>query len=204
MAATLTRRQTLAAALAVAALPRLAWAQGARAVPDMTIGDANAPVTIVEYAMFTCPHCAEFYKDVFPKLKAEYIDTGKVKLVFREVYFNRPSLWAAMIARCAPADRYFGIADVLFAQQLDWAGQTDEQALLQKLYAIGRQAGLSDAEMDACMNDRGFAEALVAEYQKNAKADGIDATPTFIVNGQKVDNLPWDEFKAKVDAALGA
>jgi len=204
MAPPLTRRQTLAAALAVAALPRLAWAQGARAVPDMTIGDATAPVTIVEYAMFTCPHCAEFYKDVFPKLKAEYIDKGKVKLVFREVYFNRPSLWAAMIARCAPADRYFGIADVLFAQQLDWAGQTDEQALLQKLYAIGRQAGLSDAEMDACMNDRGFAEALVAEYQKNAKADGIDATPTFIVNGQKVDNLPWDEFKAKVDAALGA
>ncbi|MFO1210754.1 MAG: DsbA family protein [Amaricoccus sp.] len=203
MAPTLSRRQTLAAALAVAALPRLAWAQGARAVPDMTIGDANAPVTVVEYAMFTCPHCADFYKEVFPKLKAEYIDTGKVRLVFREVYFNRPSLWAAMIARCAPADRYFGIADVLFSQQLDWAGQTDEQALIQKLYAIGRQAGLSDAEMDACMNDRGFAEALVAEYQKNAKQDGIDATPTFIVNGQKVDNLPWDEFKAKIDAALG-
>ena len=204
MAPPLTRRQTLAAALAVAALPRLAWAQGARAVPDMTIGDANAPVTIVEYAMFTCPHCAEFYKDVFPKLKAEYIDTGKVKLVFREVYFNRPSLWAAMIARCAPADRYFGIADVLFAQQLDWAGQTDEQALLQKLYAIGRQAGLSDAEMDACMNDRAFAEALVADYQKNATADGIDATPTFVINGVTQKDLPWDQLPAKLDEALGA
>ena len=80
MAPTLTRRQTLAAALAVAALPRLAWAQGARAVPDMTIGDANAPVTIVEYAMFTCPHCAVFNQEVLPKIKANYIDTGKVKL----------------------------------------------------------------------------------------------------------------------------
>jgi protein-disulfide isomerase len=204
MTPTLTRRQTLAAALLVAAVPKLALAQADPAVPDMTMGDANAPVTIVEYAMFTCPHCAEFYKDVFPKLKAEYIDTGKVRLVFREVYFNRPSLWAAMIARCAPADRYFGIADVLFATQLDWAGQTDEQVMIQKLYAIGRQAGLSDKEMDACMQDRAFAEALVAAYQKNSAADKIDATPTFIVNGAKVDNVPWDELKAKIDAALGA
>ena len=210
MRPTLTRRQTLAAALIVAAVPKLALAQGAPAasagpaVPDMAIGDPKAPVTVIEYAMFTCPHCADFYRDVFPKLKAEYIDTGKVRLVFREVYFNRPSLWAAMIARCAPADRYFGIADVLFATQMDWAAQTDEQVMIQKLYAIGRQAGLSDKEMDACMQDRGFAEALVAAYQKNSAADKIDATPTFIVNGTKVDNVPWDEFKAKIDAALGA
>jgi protein-disulfide isomerase len=204
MSPTLTRRQTLAAALLVAAVPKLALAEASPAVPDMTMGDANAPVTVVEYAMFTCPHCAEFYKDVFPKLKAEYIDTGKVRLVFREVYFNRPSLWAAMIARCAPADRYFGVADVLFSTQMDWAAQTDEQAMLGKLYAIGRQAGLSDKEMDACMQDRALAEALVAAYQKNSAADKIDATPTFIVNGTKVDNLPWDQFKAKIDAALGA
>jgi protein-disulfide isomerase len=207
MTPTLTRRQTLAAALLLAAVPKLALAQAtpaAPAVPDMAIGDADAPVTVVEYALFTCPHCAEFYKDVFPKLKAEYSDTGKVRLVFREVYFNSPSLWAAMIARCAPADRYFGIADVLFATQLDWAAQTDEKALIGKLYAIGRQAGLSDKEMDACMQDRGFAEALVAAYQKNSAADKIDATPSFIVNGTKVDNVPWDEFKAKIDAALGA
>jgi protein-disulfide isomerase len=207
MTPTLTRRQTLAAALLVAAVPKLALAEtapAAPAVPDMTMGDANAPVTVVEYAMFTCPHCADFYRDVFPELKADYIDTGKVRLVFREVYFNRPSLWAAMIARCAPAERYFGIVDVLFATQMDWAAQTDEQAMLGKLYAIGRQAGLSDKEMDACMQDRAFAEALVAAYQTNSAADKIDATPTFIVNGTKVDNLPWTEFKAKIDAALGA
>src|SRR5262245_40378681 len=101
MAPTLNRRQTLAAALILAAVPKLALAQAAPAaaagpaVPDMSIGDASAPVTVIEYAMFTCPHCADFYRDVFPKLKSEYIDTGKVRLVFREVYFNRPSLWAA-------------------------------------------------------------------------------------------------------------
>jgi protein-disulfide isomerase len=204
MAPTLTRRQTLAAALAAAALPRLALAQATPPVPDMAIGDPNAPVTLVEYAMFTCPHCAAFYQDVYPQLKADYIDTGKVRLVFREVYFNKPSLWAAMIARCAPADRYFGIAELLFATQADWAVTADEQEMLGKLYRIGRQAGMTDAQMDACMQDRGFAEALVGAYQKNAETDRIDATPTFIVNGERVENLPWPEFKAKIDAALGA
>jgi protein-disulfide isomerase len=212
MAPALTRRQTLAAALTAAAvagvLPRGALAQqtpATRAIPDMTMGDASAPVTLIEYAMFTCPHCAAFMKDVFPQIKSTYIDTGKVKLVFREVYFNKPSLWAAMIARCAPADRYFGIADLLFSTQNNWVTVTDEQQMLQKLYSIGRQAGMNDAQMDACMQDRGLAEGLVAAYQKNAQADGIDATPTFIINGEKlVGENTWEVMKAKLDAALGA
>ncbi len=170
----------------------------------MTMGDPNAPVTLIEYAMFTCPHCAAFMKDVFPKIKADYIDTGKVRLVFREVYFNKPSLWAAMIARCAPADRYFGIADLLFSTQNNWITVTDEGQMVEKLKSIGRQAGMSDEQMDACLNDRSLAEGLVAAYQKNAQADGIDATPTFLINGEKVDNIPWDELKTKLDAALGA
>ncbi len=204
MPPTLTRRQTLFAALAAAALPALARAQASASVAEMSLGDPNAPVTLVEYAMFTCPHCATFNQDVFPKLKAEYIDTGKVRLVFREVYFNKPSLWAAMIARCAPADRYFGIVDVLFASQEKWLTASDEQGLVNNLYAIGRQAGMTDAQMDACMQDRALAEGLVAEYQKNSEADGIDATPTFLINGVKVENIAWEELSAKLDAALGA
>ena len=122
----LTRRQTLAAAVAFAALaglPGLAAAQSTPKVAEMSMGDPNAPVTLVEYAMFTCPHCAAFAEEVLPKIKENYIDTGKVRLVFREVYFNKPALWAAMIARCAPADRYFGIVDVLFSTQQSWAGE---------------------------------------------------------------------------------
>jgi protein-disulfide isomerase len=203
----LTRRQTLAAVLAVplaAAVPGIALAQSAPAVAEMSVGDPNAPVTLVEYGMFTCPHCAAFAQEVYPKIKENYIDTGKVRLVFREVYFNKPALWAAMIARCAPSDRYFGIVDVLFSTQRNWAAEPDEKAMLAKLYGIGRQAGLTDAEMDACMQDRAKAEALVADYQKNAAADGIDSTPTFLINGTKVGNMPYDEFAAKLDAALGA
>jgi len=207
MPMTLTRRQTLAAALAAAAaagLPRLALAQATPAVAEMSLGDPNAPVTLVEYAMFTCPHCAAFAQDVLPKIKENFIDTGKVRLVFREVYFNKPALWAAMIARCAPADRYFGIVDLLFTTQQDWAAETDPQAMLGKLYGIGRQAGMTDEQMNACMQDRALAEALVAEYQKTSAADGVDATPTFLINGEKVGNMPYEEFEAKLNAALGA
>jgi protein-disulfide isomerase len=207
MAMMLTRRQTLAtglAALAVAALPGWALAQSTPSVAEMTMGDPAAPVTLVEYAMFTCPHCAAFNAEVFPQIKANFIDTGNVKLIFREVYFNKPSLWAAMIARCAPEDRYFGIVDVLFSTQKTWASETDPQEMLGKLYSIGRQAGMTDAQMNECMQDRAMAEALVAEYQKHAEADGIDATPTFLINGEKVSNMPYPEFQQKLDAALGA
>ncbi len=207
MAPMLTRRQTLAtglAALAVTALPGWALAQSTPSVAEMTMGDPAAPVTLVEYAMFTCPHCAAFNAEVFPQIKANFIDTGKVKLIFREVYFNKPSLWAAMIARCAPAERYFGIADVLFRTQKTWATPTDPQEMLGKLYSIGRQAGLTDAEMDACMQDRAMAEALVAAYQKHAEADGIDATPTFFINDEKEGNMPYAEFEQKLNAALGS
>jgi protein-disulfide isomerase len=216
MPSTLTRRQIVTALLALVpalalGLPRFASAQstpepGAAApeVAEMSLGDADAPVTIIEYAMFSCPHCADFNSDVFPKVKSEYIDTGKVRWVFREVYFNKQGLWAAMIARCAPQDRYFGIADLIFSTQSQWLMAADEKTLLEALYRIGRQAGLTDAQMNTCLQDRAFAEALVADYQKNAAADGIEATPTFIINGEKVDNQPWEDFKAKIDAALGA
>lgn len=218
MAPTLTRRQILVAAAALApllalGLPRFAAAQSTPTLPDvpeMSLGAASAPLTVVEYAMFSCPHCADFNRDVFAKVKSDYIDTGKVRWVFREVYFNKPGLWAAMIARCAPQDRYFGIADAIFSTQVggwmtDTAGNVlGDDAMMAGLYRIGRQAGLSDAQMDKCMQDRGFAEALVATYQKNAAADGIDSTPTFLMNGKKVGSgyMPWEDFKAKLDAAL--
>jgi len=199
----LTRRQTLLAALAAVATPSLALAQGDRRVGERTLGAADAPVTLVEYAMFTCPHCANFHATVMPRLKEEYIDTGKVRLVYREVYFNRPSLWAGMIARCAPEDRYFGIVDVLFDRQADWAAAENEQELIGKLFSIGRQAGLTDDQMNACLQDRALAEGLVADYQAKATADGIDATPTFIIDGEKQPNASYEELSAKLDAALG-
>lgn len=203
---TLTRRHALATGLAAAALPALPAAlraQAAREVPEIAIGDPEAPVTVVEYWMFTCPHCATFHREVFPQIKANFVDTGKVRFVIREVYFNRPSLWAAMVARCAPEDRYLGISDLLFQRQSSWATTNDPSAMVAELMSIGRQAGLSDDEMNACLADRDFAEALVADFQANAAADGIDSTPSFVIDGTRYGNMGYADFEARLNEALG-
>jgi protein-disulfide isomerase len=153
-------------------------------IPEMAIGSADAKVTVIEYASFTCPHCRNFHDQVYGKLKQNYIDTGKVRFVYREVYFDRFGLWAAMVARCGGEMRYFGIADMIFETQEEWT-QGEPGDIANNLRRIGKTAGLSDAELDTCMNDADMAQKLVALYQKNATADGVEGTPTFFVNGTK-------------------
>jgi protein-disulfide isomerase len=172
-------------------------------VAEMALGSADAPVTMIEYGSYTCPHCAAFHAENFPKLKAEYIDTGKVRFVYREVYFDRLGLWAGMLARCQGGERYFGIADLLFTNQQDWARKETAPEAVEAMMALGRQAGLADADMQACIQDQATAESLVAEFQKNYEADEIEGTPTFIIGGKKVSNGPWEDIKAEIDAALG-
>ena len=171
-------------------------------VADYGIGAPDAPVKIVEYLSFTCPHCAHFHADVYPKLKADYIDTGKVRLEYHEVYFDRCGLWAAMMARCGGEMRYFGITDILYDTQSDWAASDDPAAVVASLKKIGRTAGMDDATLDACMNDADMAKALVAHYETNFKADGIEGTPTFIINGTKHSNMSYEDMKALIDAEL--
>ncbi|RHZ96755.1 DsbA family protein [Cereibacter sphaeroides] len=176
-------------------------AQTAAAVEDMTMGAEDAPITIVEYASFTCPHCANFEKEVLTPLKRDYIDTGKVRFTFREVYFDRYGLWAAMVARCGGEMRYFGIADLIFEQQKEWV-TNDPAQVATNLRKIGKTAGLDDAALDACMNDQAKAEALVAAFQKNSQADDITATPSLIINGTKHSNMSYEELKKILDAEL--
>lgn len=171
-------------------------------VKEMFLGNPDAAVTVIEYGSFTCPHCAAFSNDVFPLLKAEYIDTGKIKFIYREVYFDRLGLWAGMLARCGGGQQYFGIADLLFANQAEWAQKESPKEIVDAMYALGRQTGLTDAQMEACIQDQPMAEALVAEFQKNFDADKVEGTPTFILNGAKFTNMPWDEFKGELDKLL--
>lgn len=174
---------------------------GEDGLPDLFLGDADAPVEIIEYASFTCPHCANFHTQVYPNLKAEYIDTGKVKLVMREVYFDRYGLLAGLLARCGGDMRYFGIVDLLYKQQSEWArGEGD--AIIQNLYRIGRQAGLENDAMQACLSDAPLSEALVADFQLKAGRDEVNSTPSFVINGEKTGNMGWDELKALIDGKL--
>jgi protein-disulfide isomerase len=189
-------------------LPMAAQAQEAAeidtsTVEEMALGAPDAPVTVIEYASFTCPHCATFHADVLPQLKADYIDTGEVRFVHREVYFDRYGLWAGMVARCGGGEgRYFGIADLIYAQQRDWTGGQPTE-VVEALRRIGRTAGLTNAQLDACLSDGERAQTLVAWYQENAEADGIDATPTFIIDGQKYSNMPYADFVEILDGKLG-
>jgi protein-disulfide isomerase len=171
-------------------------------VEEMALGNADAPVTIVEYASFTCPHCRNFHDTVFPDLKADYIDTGKVHFIYREVYFDRYGLWAGMLARCGGADRYFGFVDVLYETQSEWVSGGDPAGIADNLRKLGRTAGLSDEEVNACLSDQAKAEALVAEFEKNSQADNIESTPSFVINGTKHSNMPYDEFREILDDEL--
>ena len=190
------------AGTALAPLPVWAEDKPAPEITEMTMGDENAPVTLIEYASFTCPHCAHFHEDQFQKLKRDFIETGKVRFVYRDVYFDRFGLWAAMLARCDGPMRFFGISDILFTKQRDWIGKGDPVEISKNLRKIGKTAGLEDAQVDACLNDEAKAKALVEWYQKNAKADDVNATPTLIINGKKYSNMSYEDLKKTIDEKL--
>lgn len=197
----------LAAAATAAMTPALAQdtatAETAAAGPgDFSLGSPDAKVKIVEYASFTCPHCAHFHETVFGQLKKDYIDTGKVRFTLREVYFDRYGLWAALIARCGGEMKYFGVHDMLFAKQTEWAASEDPAQVVENLKTIGRSAGLEDAAMDACLNDTAKAEALIKRFQTNFEADGVEGTPTIFINGTKYSNMAYEDLKAILDAEL--
>lgn len=171
-------------------------------VPDMILGNKDAKVTMMEYASFTCPHCAQFHTDVFKPLKADYIDTGKIKFVYREVYFDRYGLWAAMVARCGGEMRYFGISDILLSTQDEWAATDDPAVVVENLKKIGRTAGMDDATISACLENGDMAQAMVTAYQTNSAADQVEGTPTLIINGVKHANMSYVELKVILDAEL--
>jgi len=172
-------------------------------VADMALGNPEATVTVIEYASFTCPHCMNFHLNVFGQLKADYIDTGKIHFIYREVYFDRFGLWAGMVARCDNGSRYFGIAELLYEGQRDWIADGEPATVAANLRKIARTAGIEEEALDACMSDEAMARAMVEAYRENAERDGINSTPSFVIDGVKYDNMPYDEFSALLDEKLG-
>lgn len=187
--------------LALAA-PALAQDAQPETLPDIALGAEDAPLTMIEYASFTCGHCANFHNNVFPELKAEFIDTGQVRFVQRDVYFDQVGLWAGILARCGGDDRYYAISHMLFEDQASWAQGGSGDEIAAGLRRIGLKAGLSDDQMTACWDDTARVEQLVATFQANATADGIEATPTFIIGGEKVPNQSWDSMRSLIQAKL--
>ncbi|SHI79791.1 DsbA family protein [Wenxinia saemankumensis] len=172
-------------------------------IVDMVQGSEDAPVEMIEYASFTCPHCADFSENQYQQLKTDYIDTGLVRFTMREVYFDRFGLWASMVARCGGEMRFFGIAEELYASQRDWiAGGQDPAAIAENLRTIGVQSGLDGEAVDACLSDGDQAATLVAWFQENAAADEVNSTPTLIIDGEKYSNMAYDDLADIIDARL--
>ncbi len=179
---------------------------------DVVLGKADAPVTIVEYASLTCGHCATFHTTILPELKKKYIDTGKAKLVFREFALNQLDAAVYMLTRCAlnadgKADggdqsRYFALVEVFFQQQRTWAFGGNP---LEAVTAITRQAGITQAQFEACLNNQPILDALNATRERAANSFGVDSTPTFFINGRRVLGAqPVAEFEKIIDPLLPA
>ena len=167
----------------------------------MTIGDAEAPVKIIEYASFTCPHCATFHNEILPKLKNEFINTGKVQLEYREIYFDGPGLWAGLLARCKGPEKYFPMINLIYNKQKDWArGNRDD--IIKGLLSIGRQSGLTDERSRECMENSNLAENLIDIFKKNVEKHKISSTPSFVINGELKTNMSYEELKYLIEKNL--
>lgn len=171
----------------------------AGSLPDMTIGKADAPVTIVEYASMTCPHCAHFHETTLPALKTKYIDTGKARLIYREFPFDPLAEAGFMLARCSK-DNYFPMVDVLFKQQQSWAGsQNPKDALLQ----ISKLAGFTQESFEACLTDQKLLDDIRAVRARGEKDFKVDSTPTFFINGNVYKGaMTIEEMSAVIDGML--
>src|SRR5881227_51866 len=173
-----------------------------QSLPDMALGPATATVTITEYASMTCPHCADFNEKVFPKIKSEYIDTNKVRYVFREFPLDIKAAAGSMLARCIAKDdagKYFAVIDMLFRQQNDWVVKNTTETLIR----IGKQAGLSQQAVEDCLKDQALLDKIAADQKYASEVLKVDSTPTFFINGEMIrGETSFEEFDKKIKSLL--
>jgi len=173
-----------------------------QSLPDMALGPANAPVTVTEYASMTCPHCAAFNENVFPKIKAAYIDTGKIRYVFREFPLDIKAAAGSMLSRCIAKDdaaKYFAVTDLLFKQQGEWVLKNTTEALTR----IGKQAGLGQSQVESCLKDQALLDKIAADQKYASEVLKVNSTPTFFLNGVMIKGeTSFEEFDKRIKALL--
>ena len=171
-------------------------------LPDMALGPKDAAITITEYASMTCPHCAAFTENVFPKIKSEYIDSGKVRYVFREFPLDIKAAAGSMLARCIAKDdagKYFAVIDMLFKQQNDWVTKNTTETLKR----IGKQAGMSEQAVETCLKDQALLDKIAADQKFANEVLKVNSTPTFFINGEMVKGeTSFEEFDKRLKLLL--
>jgi protein-disulfide isomerase len=163
-------------------------------LPDLVLGKDDAPITVVEYASMTCGHCANFHNKVFPALKEKYIDTGKVRLIFREFPLDNLAAGAAMLARCIGGDKTFPLISALFHTQETWAFVKGDPR--PELFKVAKQAGFTQESFDKCLSTQKLLDEISAIRARAVDAFGVNSTPTFFINGKKLTaGATLDEFE---------
>jgi protein-disulfide isomerase len=186
-------------------LPMLPTASGAlqptqAMLAERSQGSPFAKVAIIEYSSLTCSYCANFHGNVLPLIYQGYINRGVVLYILRDFPSDPLAVAAAMIARCVPPDLYFSFVDLLFRDQQIWAFSADP---LNALKMRAQQAGLSPAEVDACLADQNLLNGILARVDEASQLENIEATPTFFINGKRIDGAaPYDTFRPAIDEAL--
>ena len=166
----------------------------------MAVGAPDAPVTLIEFFSLTCPHCEWFHKNIYNRLKSDYVDTGKVRFVARDFPLNAPALQAAVLAHCAGRDRYFAFVDVLFQTFDDWAGSGQ---YTEKLAQIGELGGVSRDRFDECLADSDLENAIFQSIASAQAEYEVDSTPTLVVNGEKYEGrMTFEAFAAHIDRLI--
>lgn len=169
-------------------------------LPDLALGSPDAKVTIVEFASMTCGHCANFHNNVFPELKKKYIDTGKVRFILREFPLDNLAAAGSMLARCAGGDKIYPMLDMLFQRQADWVVR---QNPVPKLFELAKQAGFTQESFDKCLTDDKLLSQLEAARTRAGEAFGVTSTPTFFINGKRLEGAPtMAEFDKTLEPLL--
>ena len=169
-------------------------------LPDLVLGNADAPITVVEYASMTCGHCAHFHTTVFPTLKEKYVDTGKVRFIMREFPLDNLAAAASMLARCAGDGKTFPLISVLFAKQDDWAFVKGDPR--PELLKFAKQAGFTQESFEKCLTDQKLLDDIAAIRSRAAETFGVNATPTFFVNGKKLNGVDLADFEKAFEPIL--
>lgn len=171
------------------------------AFPDMVLGPADAKVTVVEYASLTCPHCANFATKVFPEFKTKYIDSGKVRFVMREFPLDNLAAAVSMLARCAGGDKTFPLVETFFEKQGDWAFK--QGSPVPRLFEIAKQVGFTQESFDKCLTDQALLDKITAIRTRASEKFGVSSTPTFFINGKRMQGAPTvAEFDKVIEPLL--
>jgi protein-disulfide isomerase len=187
------------AALAQGAAPSTAELMEAGPLPEQSLGKADAPVTVIEYASMTCGHCAMWHTKTYPEFKKRYVDTGKVRYILREFPLDPLAAGAFMLARCAGKDKYFPLVETLFQQQRQWTVQKP----LEPLFAIAKQAGFTQQTFDACLRDQKMLDGIEQVRSRGSEKFKVDSTPTFFINGKVYRGaISIDEMAKAIDPLL--